>query len=66
MAERNLVNEMVRYRAKHDLSQAELAAKAGLSTQTINSIETGQQTPSKVTEMKLWIVLEEDFEKDES
>lgn len=60
MEGKNLIEEMVRYRAKHDMSQAELAKKCGLSTQTINSVETGTQKPSAVTEMKIWLVLEEE------
>lgn len=61
MVEKNLIDEMIRYRARHKLSQSDLAEKCGLSTQTINSVESGTQSPSKVTEMKIWLVLEEDL-----
>ena len=32
-------------RAEHDLSQADLAERVGVSRQTINSIETGKYDP---------------------
>ena len=39
-------NDVRQLRATHGLSQAELATRAGVSRQTINSIETGRYTPS--------------------
>lgn len=39
-------NELKVYRAKHDLTQADLATAAGVSRQTINAIETGKYNPS--------------------
>jgi putative transcriptional regulator len=39
-------NELRVLRARHDLSQAELAAKLGVSRQTVNAIETGRCEPS--------------------
>ena len=33
-------------RAEHNLSQADLAARLGVSRQTINAIETGRYLPS--------------------
>ena len=39
-------NDVRQLRARHGLSQAELATRAGVSRQTINSIETGRYTPS--------------------
>ena len=53
-----LVEEMVMYRAKERISQGELARRCGVSLQTINSIETGQQEPSRVTETKIRLVVE--------
>lgn len=53
-----LVEEMVRYRAKERISQSELAKRCGVSLQTINSVETGQQEPSRVTEQKIRLVVE--------
>ena len=39
-------NEIRRLRAQHGLSQAQLAERAGVSRQTINSIEAERYTPS--------------------
>jgi putative transcriptional regulator len=39
-------NEVRRLRTEHGLSQAQLAAQAGVSRQTINSIEAERYTPS--------------------
>ncbi len=40
-------------RAEHNISQAELAEKVGVSRQTINSIEGGRYTPSAVLALKI-------------
>ncbi len=55
-----LPEEMVRYRAKERISQTELAKRCGVSLQTINSIENGTQDPSRVTEQKIRLVIEEE------
>jgi putative transcriptional regulator len=39
-------NEVRRLRGEHGLSQAQLATQAGVSRQTINSIEAERYTPS--------------------
>jgi len=39
-------NDVRRFRAARDLSQAALAQAMGVSRQTINSIETGRYLPS--------------------
>ena len=39
-------NELRVLRARHDLSQAELAKKLGVSRQTVNAIETSRYDPS--------------------
>jgi putative transcriptional regulator len=39
-------NELRILRARHDLSQAQLAEKLGVSRQTVNAIETGRYDPS--------------------
>ena len=57
-----LSKQMVIYRAKKRITQTELAALCGLSTQTINSVETDQQKPSRVTEAKIRLVIEEERE----
>lgn len=50
---------MVRYRAKERISQAKLAERCGVSTQTIYSVENGLQTPSRLTETKIRLVVQE-------
>lgn len=59
MAEKTLVERMVEYRAKNGLSQTAFAEKVGVSTQTINTIENGVQTPSKITAVKIKMAMEE-------
>lgn len=54
-----LSEQMVMYRAKKRITQTELARLCGLSTQTINSVETDQQNPSRITEAKIRLVIEE-------
>lgn len=54
-----LKDKMIRFRAKHNLSQDALAGKAGVSKQTIYMIETGQQNPSRLTEQKILLAMEE-------
>ena len=46
-------------RAEHRLSQGELARLAGVSRQTISSIETGQYCPSTVLALRLADALRE-------
>jgi len=40
-------------RAKHNLTQAELAIKVSVSRQTINSIEIGKYIPSTLLALKI-------------
>lgn len=40
-------------RAEHDLTQADLAAKIGVSRQSINAIEKGKYVPSAVLALKI-------------
>ena len=56
----DLIKRIVKYRAKHKLSQTDFAKLAGVSTQTINSIENNTQSPTKVTVAKIEIILDED------
>lgn len=46
MKQRRLENRLKVARAERDLSQGELAEIAGVTRQTISSIETGQYVPS--------------------
>jgi len=39
-------NEIKVYRAKHDITQEELASQIGVTRQTINAIEQGRHDPS--------------------
>ncbi|OQX70736.1 MAG: hypothetical protein B6D62_03710 [Candidatus Cloacimonas sp. 4484_275] len=41
------------WRAKRNITQADLAKKVGLSRQTINSIEKGKFIPSVLSAMKI-------------
>ena len=55
----DLKERVIRYRAKNRLTQRQMAEKCGISPQTLCSIETGQQTPGKMTQIKIELVLEE-------
>lgn len=54
-----LKDQMIRFRAKHRITQKELAERAGVTVQTICSVETGQQNPSRLTEQKILLAMEE-------
>ncbi len=60
-----LQEQMVRYRAKHNISQTELAQRCGISVQTANSVENGLQEPSKLTRAKIELVVNEEVESEE-
>ena len=46
-------NRLKVWRAEHNLSQAELADRIGVSRQTVNSIETARYVPSTVLALKM-------------
>jgi putative transcriptional regulator len=52
MAER-LLNQLREHRAKHNLTQAELAERVGVSRKTINTVENGIFIPSTVLALQL-------------
>ena len=52
-----LLNRLRVARAECDLSQSELARSAGVSRQTISSIETGQYCPSTLLALRIARVL---------
>lgn len=52
-----LINDVIYFRASHNLSQGKFAKLCKVSTQTIYSIENGLQTPSKMTEAKIRLVI---------
>ena len=51
-------NELRVFRAKHDLTQADLAEKLGVSRQTVNAIETEKYDPSLPLAFKIAKVFE--------
>ena len=53
MGNPNLRNNLKVFRAKHDLTQADLAERIGVTRKTINTIETGRFVPSTVLALKL-------------
>lgn len=56
----DLSERIIRYRAKHRITQKEMAQRCGITPQTLCYIETGQQTPGKMTQTKIELVLETD------
>lgn len=56
----NLQEQMLKFRAKNRLSQRESANRSGVSLQTWYSIEKGYQTPSKITETKIRLLIEDE------
>lgn len=62
----NLQEEMIKCRAENDMSQKEFAILAGLSLQTVNSVENGMQKPTKLTEQKIRLAIERSVRKDDS
>lgn len=52
-----LQDRMVLFRAKNRITQGELADRCGVTKQTINSIETGKQEPSRVTLAKIELII---------
>jgi len=53
MGHDQLENEIKVLRAKHDLTQAELAEQVGVTRKTINTIENGHYVPSTVLALKI-------------
>ena len=58
MAERRLANRLKEARARHGLTQGELAARVGVSRKTINTVENGVFVPSTALALTLAEVLE--------
>lgn len=62
--ERELGDEIIRYRAKHNLSQTEFANLCGLTKQTIGTIESGRPgrsgNISRITREKVMMVIRDD------
>jgi len=53
MAEDRLDNQIKVFRARHDLTQAALAERVGVTRKTINTIENGRFVPSTVLALKI-------------
>ena len=62
MAERHLGNRLKEARARHGLTQADLAARAGDSRKTINTVENGVFVPSTTLALALAEALETNVE----
>lgn len=60
MQKSDLGEKILKYRAKHDMSQVEFARKCGVTVQTICNIENGIQNPSKLTKQKILILIAEE------
>ncbi|MBU6444148.1 MAG: helix-turn-helix transcriptional regulator [Alphaproteobacteria bacterium] len=58
MAERRLANRLKEARARHGLTQGELAARVGVSRKTINTVENGVFVPSTTLALALAEALE--------
>ena len=58
-----LKNRLKEARAEMGLSQAQLAKRAGVSRNTISSIETGQFCPTAKLALLLCIALDKSFEE---
>ena len=61
----NLSEQIVRYRARHDMNQEEFAVRCGLTKQTIGAIESAKRKCgiTKLTKAKIMNVLESDKEE---
>jgi putative transcriptional regulator len=62
-SEMKLKNNLKVWRAKRDITQADLAKSIGLSRQTINSIEKGKFIPSVLSAMKISFFFETSIEE---
>ena len=61
---RELKDAMLDFRAKHNISQSKLAEMCKLTAITICNIENGVQSPSRLTERKIWNVINQEKEKE--
>lgn len=57
-----LINRVKELRARHQLTQGDLAGKVGVTRQTIISLEKGSYTPSLLLAMQIARVFEEPVE----
>ena len=60
MKDKELIEKMLDYRARHNLSQVKFAELCGVSQQTICNVENGVQEPSKLTKRKILNLIEKE------
>lgn len=60
MTNKNLGKRILAYRAKHNLSVAQMAERCNVSGVTLTNVERGLQNPSRLTSMKILAVLDND------
>ena len=53
-----LQEQMIRYRAEHDLTQEQAAERAGIGVVTWRNAEKGEQPIAKLTEAKIKLLIE--------
>lgn len=58
MNDRRLENSLKVYRAMNDLTQEELAGRAGITRASVNAIEAGRMVPSVLLALKLATALD--------
>lgn len=58
-----LKDAILEYRAKHNISMKEFAARCGISLQTVMYVERGLQKPNRFTAKKIMLVLEKKEEE---
>lgn len=56
---KDIAKRILEYRAKENISMAEMAKRCNVTIQTICNIENGVQNPSKLTEQKILSVIGE-------
>lgn len=59
-----LQEKILRYRARHNLTQKEFGELIGVTNQTVYAIENGLQDPGKMTMMRIEILFEKEGEKE--
>lgn len=60
MTNKELAQRMLIYRAKHNLTLEQFAAKVGVTYQTIRMVESGRQTPNRLTKTKILLAMQGD------
>lgn len=60
MKDKELIERMLDYRAKHNISQVRFAELCNVSQQTICNVENGVQSPSKLTKRKILNLIEKE------